>query len=253
MPSRLIGVAARSAAEPGLGRLLARLDEVAPGVERLVVEGLTVAQARNAQVAHAVTGGAEVLVLVDADQLPAQADWLDRLVRPVESGEADVVSGPVVPVRADHPAARWLAALERGLFREIPTDPSLALNCNAAFRVAALAALPATAAAGRGPFDESLARGGEDWDLDERLLQSGARFRFEPSAVVLHDYSAVRWPVALRKRYRYCVGGALARLRNGTFAASAPGALARTAAHPLELPVKATALARAALLHYCGR
>lgn len=239
----MVGIAARSQDDPQLARLLDRLEAQTRPAEVRVVAGAdrTVAQAKNVLVDQALEAGADALVFVDTDEVPADATWVAEIT---DFQGADIVTGPVVPVGVETPAARYLARLEEELVAAAPEDPAVLLWENSAWRTGVFRAL-------RDRYgyvvDEAFVRGGEDWDLNLRVEAMGFRVRFNPRARVHHDYGGVTLPQAVRKRYRYCVGGALAYLKNRR---PLGGPLRRSLLHPLEAPIRAAAFLRALLLHW---
>ena len=45
----------------------------------------------------------DIVVFIDTDELPSDANWLTNLVKPIMSGKADFTFGPTKPMRA----AKW--------------------------------------------------------------------------------------------------------------------------------------------------
>jgi len=67
------------------------------------------------------------------------------------------------------------------------------------------------------PFDERFTTGGEDYDVNLRATRLGFRGVFVERAWVWHDQSNLDNPLKImRRKLRYCYGGALAQLENGT-------------------------------------
>jgi hypothetical protein len=67
------------------------------------------------------------------------------------------------------------------------------------------------------PFDERFTTGGEDFDINLRATKLGFRGIFVARAWVWHDQSNLDNPLKImRRKLRYCYGGALAHLKNGT-------------------------------------
>lgn len=255
---KVIGIATRSRDDPGFQRLLQALEEQTERPPLHVVEGRTVAQARNAIAEHALEQGYDAVLFIDTDERPASDRWVREIG---DFRDADIVAGPVVPVEVGSGGARYLAEVERALVVSIPEDPTAMLTGNSAWRTSVFAAVKERygtvyddalwSRRGRSPGLARISYGGEDWDLNLRVQALGFRVRFNPRAEVYHDYSAITWPVALIKRYRYSVGGALALLKNRQVARRLPTA-ARRATHPLDPPIKALALVRALLLYHGG-
>jgi len=163
--------------------VLARLAAAAPfalRVERLATNSGPAA-ARNAgwQAARA-----PLIAFTDDDCVP-QPEWLAALLRGLE--DAEFVQGRTIPDPAQ--------AQRRGPFSHIiniEEEDGYYATCNMAYQHTLLDKL--------GGFDEAIryrrdARRpspvyGEDTDLAWRALETGARGRFEPDALVFHDV----WP-----------------------------------------------------------
>ncbi|MFQ6012581.1 MAG: glycosyltransferase family 2 protein [Thermoplasmata archaeon] len=254
---KLIGIATRSKEDPQYLRLLAALDDQTERPPRHVVEGRTVAQARNAIVDAAIAEGVEAVLFVDTDETPASPDWIREIT---DFQGADIVAGPVIPYEVRNGGARYLADLEKELVVSIPQNPTVMLTGNSAWKLGVFQQIQDRYGY---IYDESLwsrgdngaraarvSYGGEDWDLNLRAARMGFRVRFNPQAGVHHDYSSITWTLALKKRYRYCVGGALAYLKNRQLLRRAGGALRGSPQVVLDLPIKTAALFRALLLHY---
>jgi len=66
------------------------------------------------------------------------------------------------------------------------------------------------------PFDERFTVGGEDYDINIRATALGYLGILVSDAWVWHDQSDLDNPFKImRKKVRYCYGGALAQLKNG--------------------------------------
>jgi GT2 family glycosyltransferase len=147
------------------------------------------------------------VAFLDSDER-APADWLDRLLAPIEEGRASFTGGPTRPAR---PAAttfeRYSVLLERSIYQElVPRRVVYVPLQNSAWRTSVLVALG---------FDPRIPFA-EDHDLEVRALRSGAVGLFVPEAFVYHDKSDEtsfrRWA---RKRYRYLVAMGMSLLKNG--------------------------------------
>jgi GT2 family glycosyltransferase len=180
--------------------------EAMPVAARLVREREPgAAAARNRGIAEA-TGG--IIAFLDDDVVP-DARWLARLVAPVVADECDgtggrVVLDPLVPRPRwldDERLGGYLAAFDLGADPRPLGPDEYVITANAAFRAAALRDI--------GGFDERLGpRAGtpmvnDDVLLCRRLHATGARLRYEPLAVVVHELPSqrVRLPYLLRRAH----------------------------------------------------
>lgn len=253
---KLVGIATRTRDDPQLARLLASLDEQTERPARHVVVGKTVAQARNDIVETAQERGAEAVLFIDTDETPANPDWVREIT---DFRGADIVAGLVIPVEVRNAGARYLADLEKALSAAVPQDQTRMLTGNSAWKVEVFRALQerygylydeALWFNGSGtPGPARTSYGGEDWELNLRVKEMGFKVRFNAAAGVYHDYSDITFPIALTKRYRYCLGGSLAYLKNR---GELGGAIVRSFGHPIDYPIRAAAFARALLLRYAG-
>lgn len=126
------------------------------------------ARARNAGLARTTTPW---VAFTDDDCVPTPS-WLAELVATAEREDADIVGGRVAPA-PDQP---------RGPFsRTLQVDDALYLQtANVLYRREAIV--------GVGGFDDRF-RTGEDTDLAQRVLATGARLAFADEALVHHDVS----------------------------------------------------------------
>lgn len=128
----------------------------------------------------------DVVIFVDDDCWPAD-DWLGELLRPLADPAVDGVMGNV-HIKASTFLGDSISALgfpaggSVGFAVMFPVDADgftshvSTLNC----------ALRESAFARAGRFDESMVAGAEDGELSHRMMATGIRVKFQPTAVVDH-------------------------------------------------------------------
>lgn len=153
------------------------------------------AAARNAGAAACRT---DFVAFLDSDVLPRRG-WLEALLGHFCDPAVALVAPRIVGLRtADNPVAKYEAvrsSLDLG-HREAPVVPH-----------GPVAYVPSAAIICRrrmldevGGFDETL-HSGEDVDLCWRLVEAGARLRYEPIALVAHDHRTELGEWFLRKAF----------------------------------------------------
>ena len=149
----------------------------------------------------------DVLAVTDDDCVP-DPGWIAGLGAALTRAPAPAaVSGPILPPRGEQPPGTYAISL-----RESP------VSVDHAGRVrpweagsGANFAAPAAGLRAAGGWDERLGTGSpgraaEDADLLYRLLRGGGTVRYEPSAVVRHDWQPRARRLATRWSYAYGVG-----------------------------------------------
>ncbi|GAA6164706.1 hypothetical protein NBRC116590_24100 [Pelagimonas sp. KU-00592-HH] len=145
---------------------------------------------RNAVFEMAMAGGHEFLALIDDDELPSPG-WLEAHVSTALREKADVVTGPCLPL-LDGPLPRWLRDTDF-----LDKDETTFGTHNVLLRGSALPDQDG------GLFHPRFSRiGGEDWDLQNRLRSSGARFASSTEALVYEHVP----PERRRLRYYFREG-----------------------------------------------
>jgi glycosyltransferase involved in cell wall biosynthesis len=164
-----------------------------------IVERRGISAARNAILDQARARGADLLAMLDDDEIAAP-DWLHEIVAAQERLAADVVGGPLYFDFDEEPSR---AVRNSGLF-ETPDRPEGILPMidatnNVLFSCAALSR------AGWPSFDDSFGlTGGGDREFFTRLRKRGLRFAWSPLAVARETVPKTRsrpsW--VLRRAFR---------------------------------------------------
>jgi GT2 family glycosyltransferase len=170
-----------------------------------------------------------VLAVTDDDCTP-DAEWVGAIAAVLSDGSAwGAVTGPILPLGPPPPGAHAVSLREsmqavEHSGRVLPW--TVGSGANFAARRSLLHA--------HGGWDQRLGAGspgraGEDADLLYRLLRAGEVIRYEPTAVVRHEWQTTERRLATRSSYGYGVG-ALCGLwlrRRDLYAARMLGAYAR--------------------------
>ncbi|MFC1660015.1 glycosyltransferase [Gemmatimonadota bacterium] len=165
--------------------------------------------ARNAAVRATRAREADLMAFIDDDEVP-DPDWMDELIRVMENEEADVVTGPVLPLFEVEPP-KWIV---RGRFFDLPrysTGETLdrAYTNNVLFRVSVLDGFP-------GPFNEERAlSGGEDVELFLEIARAGYRIVWADGAIVREWNPASRLSASWILKRAFRVGNTWGTLRPG--------------------------------------
>ena len=145
---------------------------------------------------------ASIVAVLD-DDCVADERWLESIARAFADDDIALVSGPVFPLGPDvpglHPVATRTSVEPRELDAgTLPWDAGSGNNF--AVRKVWFERI--------GGCDERLGpgapgKGGLDMDLFRRLLRAGARGRYEPDAIVLHERATTAGRLARRFPYGY--------------------------------------------------
>lgn len=188
-----------------------------------------ISHARNSGVAAA---RGEFLAFIDDDET-AEQDWLANLHRALMLHQADMGTGPVLPVFENKPALGWdPLPFFFGKREAMQTGGQLqaARTGNIMLRVA-------TCFDGTPPFDPRLGRsGGEDTDFTHRLYRKGRKIIWVADAVI-HEFwpqSKTTLPAFLRRKLVTARNTTFVRISHNprpvpAFLAMAPKALAQLA------------------------
>src|SRR5437867_94196 len=219
-----ISVCISDAGDDRIARTLRSLSS--QGIHEVLVERRgTVAESRNRMYQES---SGDILVFIDTDQ-EVPPGWVEALSDPLRDGDADFTCGPTRPhpdPRSRSAYAAYHAELERRHYLRCRNDQTVFPMGNsmwARYVLEAVASSRSTAvdragSTGAGvPFDERFTMGGEDFDINLRATRLGFRGAFVDRAWVWHDQSNLDNPLKImRRKLRYCYGGALAHLTNGT-------------------------------------
>lgn len=196
--------------------------------------------ARNACLRVAFERGARLVAFIDDDETPAPS-WLAELLRTQEREQADVVTGPVVPILPE-PMPQWA---QRGAFftparHATGTRLDRAFTNNVLVRREALERLASW-------FDERMAlTGGSDTHLFQRLARAGASIVWCDEALVYDHVPPSRvTPRWLMQRW-YRVGNVTTFVRKDM--QPLPRALLTTVAATARAGVVGTALCAAGVV-----
>ena len=161
------------------------------------------AAARNTGLAACTT---DYVAFLDSDVAPRRG-WLKALLGHFCDPTVALVAPRIVgSVQSENVIARYEAvhsSLDLGL-REAPVIP----HSSVSYVPSAAMVCRASAIREVGGFDETM-HSGEDVDLCWRLVEAGARLRYEPIALVAHDHRTElrRW--IARKAFRWFGGSAV--------------------------------------------
>jgi len=172
----------------------------------------TVAGSRNLMFRRAVSVRADVIAFIDTDQ-EAPRRWLERLAAALATN--DFACGPTKPHPDPDRDSRYetlLGEVERRHYARCATDQTIFPMGNSAWRASVLFSLAQNA--DFAPFDERFWMGGEDYDINIRATRVGFRGAFAREAWVWHDQTDLDALRIMRRKLRYCYGGALALLKN---------------------------------------
>lgn len=166
-------------------------------IKRLQVHDVSISGGRNIAMAHA-TG--EILAITDCGTV-AYPDWLQHLIEPFQDVNTDVVSGFFTP----HQSNVWdrsLAAATLPDINEIDPDTFLPSSRSVAVRSAWIR---------RGFEYPEWLDYCEDLIWDLQLKRAGARFQFQPRALVTFTVRD-SWQAFFKQYYRYARGDGKAGL-----------------------------------------
>jgi succinoglycan biosynthesis protein ExoM len=157
-----------------------------------------VSYARNHVIA-ATSQAAEFIVMIDDDEFPA-AQWLEQLLLAQQKYQADIVTGPVLPVFADKNIPNWLKEGDFCQLKRYETGHRMPV----AYTNNVLVRSEIFQKIGQ-PFDERFAlTGGEDSDLFMRLYQAGYQIVWADEAIVYESIPKSRTTIRyiLERSYR---------------------------------------------------
>lgn len=155
-------------------------------------------QTRNRGVRFSLDFGADLIAIIDDDEVPAP-DWLERLERGMHEHGAHVVQGPVIP-RFETAPPKWV--IDGGFFdrQRFPTGTvrDIAATNNVLIRRSVFDKI--------GFFDPKWGMmGGDDTHFFMRAVRAGFKIVFSNEAVVFEDHSPDRLKLGwlILRRFRY--------------------------------------------------
>ncbi|MBN1317552.1 MAG: glycosyltransferase family 2 protein [Anaerolineales bacterium] len=154
----------------------------------------------------------EVVVFIDEDAVP-DPDWLRRLLPNMNDPHVMCVTGPALPLELETETQMWFerySGFGRGFQRKELTRESIAPSSAGQIGAGVNMALRRNIIDRLGMFDERIGGGtrthsGEDLDMFSRILTSGYRIVYEPSAFVWHLHRQTRKKLS-KVLYGYGVG-----------------------------------------------
>ena len=153
----------------------------------------------------------EITVFIDTDEIPCKDDWLEELVFPIVTGEADFTFGPTSPLKPPaNRIARYFDSYDKWFYSNVlPFDISKGPMGNSAWRTDLLREIG---------FDPGLSIGGEDYDVNLRALAAGYHGKFSKNAVVYHDQNGIKTLRSFIKKmfWNYLTGASLAYRKNNS-------------------------------------
>lgn len=188
------------------------LDDVMPFEVRIVDAPGSVAASRE-QAWSRCEGS--IVAFLDTDER-APESWLQTLTRPVREDEVDFAAGPTRPMQIEDDWDRYHERLDAWFYENyVAEDVMYAPMGNTAW---ARRVFETLSEQDGHVFDDSLDRGGEDFDVNIRALEAGFEGRYVPEAVLEHDYSGLKsYGDVLSKKYHYARAEARVRRRHAAF------------------------------------
>ncbi|MEM3206205.1 MAG: glycosyltransferase [Thermoplasmatales archaeon] len=185
----------------------------------------------------------DIVAFIDTDEIAPEA-WLEKLVEPIESGQADFTGGVAKHLEPKSKPEIYMNKIEDYVYNVlVPSSMAYLPMGNSAWRTDVLRSI--------GGFDERIFGGGEDYDVNIRAIKSGYRGILVPDAFLYHDHSDINsYSKLLRKRYSYLRATAKTYIKNGSISY---GIKSSTSGHiddpfyPIETMLKPIALIDALL------
>ncbi len=170
----------------------------------LPLEGGNRSFGRNEAIRFAMEEGIDIIACTNVSVL--DASWLELIVNPIESGQADVVGGTfVIPTHTDGELA--LALLTQYTLQEIQQEGFVSA-LSMAFTVEAWRKVKGFSE----EFDTS-----EDTEFVQRLHDSGARFSYSPLAMTKWKPPTLTLRGATKTYYQFAVTDGKAGLMNDQY------------------------------------
>ncbi|MEM0141446.1 MAG: glycosyltransferase [Thermoplasmatales archaeon] len=149
----------------------------------------------------------DIVAFIDTDEIAPQ-EWLEKLIEPIEAGKADFSGGIVKHAVPKSKPEIYMNKIEDYVYNTlVPSSMAYLPMGNSAWKTEIFRKI--------GGFDERIAGGGEDYDVNLRALEAGYRGVLVAEAFLYHDHSDMdSYYKLLRKRYSYLRATAKTYLKN---------------------------------------
>ncbi|MGC8645669.1 MAG: glycosyltransferase family 2 protein [Thermoplasmata archaeon] len=183
----------------------------------------------------------ELVAFIDTDEI-APEQWLEALIAPIERGEADFTGGVIKHMPPKSKPEIYMNKIEDYVYEKlVPSSMAYLPMGNSAWKMEIFRKI--------GGFDESIAGGGEDYDINLRALKSGFRGALVREAYLYHDHSDINtYKKLVAKRYSYLRATAKTYLKNKSISLGIRSSTGGHIDHPfylIETMMKPLALADA--------
>lgn len=171
----------------------------------------------------------DIIVFLDSDQV-APKDWLKSITWPIRNNIADFTGGPTKPfLEPKNKCQSFINFYEKWYYDNVVKNDITALPMgNSAWRKKIFDSI--------GNFDDVFVKGGDDFDISMRAVNSGFRGTLVKDAWVYHDQSSIdSLGKIFKKKYSYSAGATVAYLKNREFHSKTGNAITTSRCmHPIE-------------------
>jgi len=163
-----------------------------------------VVQTRNKALEFITT---DIVAFIDTDETAPQ-EWLESLIKPIEAGEADFTGGITKHREPKSRPEAYMNMIEDYVYEKlVPSNIAYLPMGNSAWKTEIFRKIKG--------FDESIAGGGEDYDVNLRALKNGFRGKLVREAYLYHDHSEMNsYRKLIYKRYSYLRATAKTYIKN---------------------------------------